>query len=115
LSTELVTALSGLAASFLSGLLGIGGGIVLTPLLLYLPGVFGTADLQLTKIESRPSRAAAWDYVFYLDFEGDPAVSPAREAVARMRESCEWIQVLGTYPAAGAVLDPDAVGSPHAR
>ena len=76
---------------------------------------FGSADVQLTKIESRPSRAAAWDYVFYLDFEGDPAVSPAREAVALMRESCEWIQVLGTYPAAGAVLDPDAVGPPHAR
>jgi prephenate dehydratase len=68
---------------------------------------FGTAQVQLTKIESRPSRTAAWDYVFYLDFEGDPAVSPGRETVALMRESCEWIQILGTYPAAGAVLDPD--------
>ena len=69
---------------------------------------FASAGLQLTKIESRPSRAAAWDYVFYLDFEGDPAQSPGREALARMQDSCEWIQILGTYPAAGAVLDPDA-------
>ena len=68
---------------------------------------FATAGLQLTKIESRPSRAAPWDYVFYLDFEGDPAESPGREALALMRTCCEWIQILGTYPAADAVLDPD--------
>jgi uncharacterized protein len=38
---EATTALAGLVASFLSGLLGIGGGLVLTPLLLYLPPVLG--------------------------------------------------------------------------
>ncbi len=68
---------------------------------------FATAGLQLTKIESRPSRAAPWDYVFYLDFEGDPLVSPAREAVALMRTCCAWVQLLGTYPAATSVLEPD--------
>lgn len=68
---------------------------------------FATAGIQLTKIESRPSRAAPWDYVFYLDFEGDPARSPATEALALMRVCCTWSQVLGTYPAATTVLDPD--------
>ena len=68
---------------------------------------FATAGLQLTKIESRPSRAAPWDYVFYLDFEGDPARSPATEALALLRTCCAWVQVLGTYPAATAVLEPD--------
>ncbi len=68
---------------------------------------FATAGLQLAKIESRPSRAAPWDYVFYLDFEGDPAATPGREALALMATCCEWIQVLGTYPAATAVLEPD--------
>ena len=38
---EAITAVAGLVASFLSGLLGIGGGLVLTPLLLYLPPVLG--------------------------------------------------------------------------
>lgn len=68
---------------------------------------FATAGIQLTKIESRPSRAAPWDYVFYLDFEGDPAITPALEALALMGTCCEWIQVLGTYPAATTVLEPD--------
>ena len=68
---------------------------------------FATAGLQLTKIESRPSRAAPWDYVFYLDFEGDAERSPATEALALMRTCCAWIQVLGTYPAATEILEPD--------
>ncbi len=68
---------------------------------------FATAGLQLTKIESRPSREQPWDYVFYLDFEGDPAVSPASEALALMRTSCAWVHALGTYPAATSVLEPD--------
>lgn len=69
---------------------------------------FAVADLQLTKIESRPSRAAPFDYVFYLDFEGDPAASPGREAIALMATCCEWIEVLGTYHAAVSVLEPDS-------
>ncbi len=68
---------------------------------------FATAGVQLTKIESRPSRAGPWDYVFYLDFEADPETSPAREALALMRTCCEWVQPLGTYRAATTVLEPD--------
>jgi prephenate dehydratase len=68
---------------------------------------FATAWLQLSKIESRPSRSAPWDYVFYLDFEGDPTAWPAKEALALMRTCCEWIQQLGTYQAATEVLEPD--------
>jgi len=68
---------------------------------------FATAWLQLSKIESRPSRSAPWDYVFYLDFEGDPTAWPAKEALALMRTCCEWIQPLGTYQAATEVLEPD--------
>jgi prephenate dehydratase len=68
---------------------------------------FATAGLQLTKIESRPSQAQPWDYVFYLDFDGDPAASPAIEALALMRTCCAWVQVLGTYPAAASVIEPD--------
>ena len=68
---------------------------------------FATAGLQLTKIESRPSGAAPWDYIFYLDFEGDPFRTPATEAIALMKTCCAWVQVLGTYRAATTVLEPE--------
>jgi hypothetical protein len=44
---EAITAVAGLVASFLSGLLGIGGGLVLTPLLLYLPPLVGGAPIPV--------------------------------------------------------------------
>lgn len=44
---ELVVGLSGLLASFLSGLLGIGGGIVLTPALLYAPQLLGASAISV--------------------------------------------------------------------
>src|SRR2546429_9618600 len=44
---EVTTAIAGLVASFLSGLLGIGGGLVLTPLLLYLPPLVGGAAIPV--------------------------------------------------------------------
>lgn len=58
------------------------------------------ADLQLnmTRIESRPSRKRAWDYVFFIDFLGhaeDPGVKEALEAVANQ---CSEMKILGSFP-----------------
>jgi uncharacterized protein len=47
MSEEAITAVAGLVASFLSGLLGIGGGLVLTPLLLYVPPLVGGAAIPV--------------------------------------------------------------------
>ncbi len=63
---------------------------------------FATAGVNLAKIESRPSRAAPWDYVFYLDLHGDPARPPTKEAMGLLELTAAWVQVLGTYPMAKA-------------
>ncbi len=65
---------------------------------------FATAGVNLAKIESRPSKAQPWDYVFYLDLHGDPATSPTQETLALLRLTVAWVEVLGTYPMASGAL-----------
>ncbi len=55
------------------------------------------AHVNLTKIESRPSRRRAWDYVFFLDLDGhalDPAIAPV---LARLAGDRQFFKVLGSY------------------
>jgi chorismate mutase/prephenate dehydratase len=64
---------------------------------------FAERGLNMTKIESRPSRRRPWEYVFFVDVDGhetDPAVAAALAAV---REACESVKVLGSYPKAESV------------
>jgi prephenate dehydratase/chorismate mutase/prephenate dehydratase len=54
-------------------------------------------NINLLKLESRPSRQRAWEYVFYLDFEGhrdDPAV---RSALADLAGHTTFCKVLGSF------------------
>ena len=56
--------------------------------------------ISLTRIESRPSRTAAWEYVFFVDVDGhrsDPAVA---EALQELEQQAAWLRVLGSYPKA---------------
>jgi chorismate mutase/prephenate dehydratase len=56
--------------------------------------------VNLTRIESRPTRTRAWEYVFFCDFEGhleDPTVAAA---IAALRPRCDFVKVLGSYPQA---------------
>jgi chorismate mutase/prephenate dehydratase len=52
--------------------------------------------VNLTRIESRPSRKKIWDYVFFLDVDGH--IDDLGAAVEKLRESCEAVKVLGSYP-----------------
>ena len=61
---------------------------------------FATRGVSMTKFESRPSRVALWEYLFFVDIEGhrdDPNVAAALEDVGRI---AGFIKVLGSYPAA---------------
>jgi chorismate mutase/prephenate dehydratase len=59
---------------------------------------FGEADINLTKIESRPSKKKAWDYVFFVDIEGHIEDPKVRATLDRVEEYCEGLKVLGSYP-----------------
>ena len=61
---------------------------------------FSKRDLNLSKIESRPFKKKAWEYIFFLDMEGhvrDPAVAAALE---ELKGYCTLFKVLGSYPRA---------------
>ncbi|HLZ64332.1 MAG TPA: prephenate dehydratase [Ktedonosporobacter sp.] len=60
-------------------------------------GVLAANNINLLKLESRPSRQRAWEYVFYLDFAGhreDPAV---RSALADLATYTTFCKVLGSF------------------
>lgn len=57
-------------------------------------------SVNLTKIESRPSKDKAWEYVFFIDCEGhlsDPGVGAA---LVELEKLCHFVKVLGSYPRA---------------
>jgi chorismate mutase/prephenate dehydratase len=61
---------------------------------------FATRGVSMTKFESRPSRVALWEYLFFVDIEGhrdDANVAAALEEVGNI---AGYIKVLGSYPAA---------------
>jgi len=56
--------------------------------------------VNMTRIESRPSRRKNWDYVFFIDIEGHAEESPVAEALAELEKSSSLFRVLGAYPKA---------------
>ena len=56
--------------------------------------------INLTRIESRPSREKQWDYVFLADLEGHRDDAAVGRALSRLREKCPLVKHLGSYPRA---------------
>ncbi len=56
--------------------------------------------VNLTKIESRPSREKSWDYVFFADLEGHAEDERVKKALEELKERSKLVRVLGSYPAA---------------
>lgn len=54
--------------------------------------------LNMTKIESRPSKRKAWEYFFFVDCDGHQEDSKVAKAIAELREQCNFVKVLGSYP-----------------
>lgn len=60
-------------------------------------GEFAIGRLNLTKIESRPTKETPWEYNFYVDFEGHAADAAAKKALAAINGRTSYLKVLGSY------------------
>ena len=70
------------------------------PGLLYgILGEFAKRKINLTKIESRPSKGKLGDYVFFIDLEGHQTEKHINEVLTRISEEA-YLKVLGSYPRA---------------
>jgi len=61
---------------------------------------FGESGVNLTQIESRPSRKKAWDYLFFIDLEGHRDDPHVRGTLKKAKEHCFEMKILGSYPRA---------------
>ncbi len=56
--------------------------------------------INLTKIESRPSKKGAWDYIFFTDIEGHIEEPTIKQALEELKEKSPYFKILGSYPKA---------------
>jgi chorismate mutase/prephenate dehydratase len=54
--------------------------------------------INMTKIESRPSKRKAWEYFFFIDCDGHVQDRKVQNALQRLSEHCNFVKVLGSYP-----------------
>lgn len=59
---------------------------------------FKKHKINLTKIESRPSKRKAWDYYFFVDLEGHRDEPQIKKAISELENKCKFLKVLGSYP-----------------
>lgn len=59
---------------------------------------FNEFHINMSKIESRPSKQRNWEYFFFVDIAGHCEDSKLSEALQNLEEHCNFIKVLGSYP-----------------
>ncbi len=60
---------------------------------------FADAKVNLSKIESRPSKERPWEYLFFVDFKGHSQDKTIKSLLKKLDKSCIYLKVLGSYPA----------------
>jgi chorismate mutase/prephenate dehydratase len=66
--------------------------------------VFKQYSVNLTNIESRPSKKRQWEYYFFVDFIGHRTEKQVREALEEARKHCLQLSILGSFPRAVEML-----------
>lgn len=64
-------------------------------------GIFAGYDINLTKIESRPSKEKLGRYIFYIDFEGHREDRTIKNIISTIRSKVGYIKIFGSYPKEG--------------
>lgn len=59
---------------------------------------FKKNNINLTKIESRPSKKKPWEYYFFVDFNGHRSSPNVQKALVSLEKQCAFVKVLGSYP-----------------
>ena len=59
---------------------------------------FSKNKINLTKIESRPTKKKVWQYIFFIDFEGHISDKKVVDTLENIKEHCIFLKVLGSYP-----------------
>jgi chorismate mutase / prephenate dehydratase len=59
---------------------------------------FRKYKLNMTKIESRPSKRKAWEYFFFVDCDGHCEEPKVTKAIRELERHCHFVKVLGSYP-----------------
>ena len=62
---------------------------------------FRKYKLNMTKIESRPSKRKAWEYLFFIDCDGHFEDKKVANAIAELDHMSRFVKILGSYPNAG--------------
>jgi chorismate mutase/prephenate dehydratase len=61
---------------------------------------FKANEINLTKIESRPSKRKTWEYYFFIDFKGHSTDKKVQLAIEELKKHCLFVEHLGSYPCA---------------
>ncbi|MCX5782365.1 MAG: prephenate dehydratase [Elusimicrobia bacterium] len=61
---------------------------------------FKKNKINLTKIESRPTKKRAWEYIFFIDFLGHTSEKKVEKALEELSKHCVFMKILGSYPKA---------------
>ena len=59
---------------------------------------FADRGINLTKIESRPQKGKAWEYIFFADMDGHVSDSKVSDALKEVEAQCSFMKILGSYP-----------------
>src|SRR5438876_4555652 len=59
---------------------------------------FRRYGINMTKIESRPSKRKAWEYFFFVDCDGHVSDHKVAKAIGELEQQCSFVKVLGSYP-----------------